>query len=754
MSIDPDRLYGLLPAIHRLRDADGGQPLRALLQVIAEQVTILEDDIAQLYENWFIETSQDWVVPYIGDLVGYRLPRDLGELGAATDDEVRRRLGIAFPRRAIANAIAERRRKGTIGLLSDLGADHAGWPTHAVESFALLARHQAVAHLRLDRSRTLDLRDGVALARLDTPFETGWARTAAFGGPRSRHTRSRWNLPDVAVFCWRLRSQSLTRAPAFCLDRSRSLYTFSILGNSAPLMSAPRPSSSGPVLDAGDLPGFIGRRQLDADTAELYGAGRSLQIFRDADMRPIGVEQIVVADLSDWAYEPPPDQVAVDPVCGRIAFAPRHAPDGGVWVTYHHGLPDDIGGGEYPRDLQPVAKRAHYRVGADGDFQRIMDAVAQWHTDRDAEAAKADAVIELLDGATYQEVLDIALAPGDRLELRAADGVRPVIRLLDWYSNRPDQMRVRGPLAAADAPSTDDDPPDGYGDADDGDTSGDDDGAPCPPAPPRFTLDGLLIAGRSLELVGALGEVRIRHCTLVPGWSLEHDCEPVHPGEPSIELDDTTARLRIEHSITGALRVNTSEVTTDPVAIDATDSIIDAGHEQRAAIAAPQDTHAHATLRLLRCTVFGATLTHAVELAENAIFAGIVRVVRRQIGCIRFSSVPPGSRTPPRHRCQPDIASAAAREHAHASGQDASADTLAAIAERRVRPRFDATRYGAPTYARLALTGPPEIARGASDESEMGAYHDLFAPQRLDNLQASLDDNTPAVMDAGIWFAT
>jgi hypothetical protein len=36
----------------------------------------------------------------------------------------------------------------------------------------------------------------------------------------------------------------------------------------------------------------------------------------------------------------------------------------------------------------------------------------------------------------------------------------------------------------------------------------------------------------------------------------------------------------------------------------------------------------------------------------------------------------------------------------------------------------------------------------------MGAYHDLFGPQRLDNLQAALDENTPAGMDAGIWFAT
>jgi len=49
-----------------MRDADQGYPLQGLLRVITEQVNLLEDDIAQLYENWFIETGQDWVVPYIG----------------------------------------------------------------------------------------------------------------------------------------------------------------------------------------------------------------------------------------------------------------------------------------------------------------------------------------------------------------------------------------------------------------------------------------------------------------------------------------------------------------------------------------------------------------------------------------------------------------------------------------------------------------------------------------------------------------
>ena len=63
MSKSSDRLFELLPMIYRQRDEEQGWPLRDLLRVIAEQVDVVETDITQLYENWFIETCQDWVVP-------------------------------------------------------------------------------------------------------------------------------------------------------------------------------------------------------------------------------------------------------------------------------------------------------------------------------------------------------------------------------------------------------------------------------------------------------------------------------------------------------------------------------------------------------------------------------------------------------------------------------------------------------------------------------------------------------------------
>jgi hypothetical protein len=71
---DPlDRLFDLLPAYIRVRDLERDQPLRALLRVMAEPLLIVEDDIARLYENWFIETCDAWAVPYVAAPVGYQI---------------------------------------------------------------------------------------------------------------------------------------------------------------------------------------------------------------------------------------------------------------------------------------------------------------------------------------------------------------------------------------------------------------------------------------------------------------------------------------------------------------------------------------------------------------------------------------------------------------------------------------------------------------------------------------------------------
>src|SRR5262249_9419964 len=130
-----ERLYALLPTIYRLRDAAQGEVLRALLEVVDDQIAAIEDDVAARYESWFIETCPEWVGPYIGDLVGVR------GLNRASP---RTRSQRAF----VANVLAYRRRKGTAAMLEQLARDVTGWPAHAVEYFLRVGTTQHLNHLR------------------------------------------------------------------------------------------------------------------------------------------------------------------------------------------------------------------------------------------------------------------------------------------------------------------------------------------------------------------------------------------------------------------------------------------------------------------------------------------------------------------------------------------------------------------------------------------------------------------------------
>ncbi|HYH84528.1 MAG TPA: hypothetical protein VEX60_03540, partial [Pyrinomonadaceae bacterium] len=481
----------------------------------------------------------------------------------------------------------------------------------------------------------------------------------------------------------------------------------------------------------------------------------------------------------------------------------------GVWVSYHYGFSAAIGGGEYERQLRPPQGRKLYRVswqrhqsqqrkrGARRAQQRrrrdyystISGALDAW-----SREDPDDAIIQIEDSESYVEPLNITLRAGQRLELRAAGGTRPHIYLLNRAVNRPDFLSING----VESRRAHDDDERAEGDYDEeregerdyekedegrdeetergergehyeqseerGGYKGDDEQGEQDAAngeasrdayeeatdeatkrPSRLVLDGLLIEGRSVRVEGSLGQLVIRHCTLVPGWSLDQHCNPQNETEASIELVETDARLTVERSITGTILVNKNVVTDDPVSIEISDSVLDSTRPSLEALSGPDATAAHALLTITRSTVFGTVSVHAVRLAENSIFyAGpaSVQVARTQTGCVRFCYVPPGSRTPRRYNCQPDLVA------------DGLSGDEKAQAEMSVRPQFNSVRYGTPTYCQLAATCPREITRGADDESEMGVLHDLFQPQREANLRTRLDEFTPAGMDAGIIFAT
>ena len=769
-----DRLYELLPVVYRRRDADQKYPLQALLRVIAEQVNIVEDDIQQLYKNWFIETAEDWVVPYIADLIGYSPISDAGPSGEVTSAEGRALNRVLIPRREVANTIAYRRRKGTLALLELLANDVAGWPARAVEFFKLLGWNQNLSHLHVDRAMTADVRRVKDLDLLGTPFDL-LARTVDVRRINSHRTTGSYNIPSVGVFVWRLKSYSITRSRPHCAeDVQPNCYTFSALGQDAPLFIKPEPETDPThIAEEMNVPVPIRRRafekrvivdgRLDHTEASTnyYGEDKSLAIWAEGwagfdPKQPVPAEAIIPADLSDWRYEPPLKHIAVDPVLGRFAFPldQDQLPKRGVRVMYHYGFSADIGGGEYTRPISNPSARdvqkadsqdptktisqkvepTFYRVGKDQSLRHLRDALGQWR-----EEKPLDAVIEIIDSGIYVEPINIHLHVGQTLQLRAANGARPVIRMLDWQMDLPDALTV----------------------------------TMCRET--RFTLDGLLLTGRGMHVHGPKREkpgdprepicgarIVIRHCTLVPGWGLECDCEPSHPAEPSLELYNVRATVQIEHSILGSIQIHEDEVKDEPIRICIADSILDAAAPEKEAIGAPGYAVAHAVLTIERCTVFGIVDVHAVELAENCIFNDCLNVARRQLGCMRFCYVPFGCRTPRRYHCQPDLVAQAIEEklraEADARGELAPEQAVLDAAKDRerlrVKPQFDSERYGAPTYCQIADACAEEIKRGADDESEMGVFHDLFQPQREANLLGRLEEFTPAGMDVEIIHAT
>ena len=100
-------------------------PLRELLNRIGAQVAVVRRSIDRLWADQSIETCDDWVIPYIGDLLGTDL---VGNLDARAQ------------RLDVAKTIHYRRRKGTLEVLEELARDVTGWTAHVVEGFRRLAR--------------------------------------------------------------------------------------------------------------------------------------------------------------------------------------------------------------------------------------------------------------------------------------------------------------------------------------------------------------------------------------------------------------------------------------------------------------------------------------------------------------------------------------------------------------------------------------------------------------------------------------
>lgn len=703
-----DRLYQLLPAIYRIRDAEQGESLRVLLGIISGELGEVEADISGLYENWFIETGDEWVVPYIGDLLGVRGLNTLQN--------------TAFSQRAyVANTLFYRRRKGTAYVLENLARDVTGWPAQVVEFFELLQTTQYLNHRRMFNT-TPDLRDANRLNLLDTPFDS-LPHTADVRHIYNR--RGKPNIPNIGVFLWRLQNYPLLNVTARQADTPNAHgYHFSPLGNPAPHFNAPAGAGSpeeqlvpAPIrfldfhLDLKAYQQKYGSAANPPENSRYYGPQRSLQIIKDGTL--VTPKDVMCKNLISWA-RPPTGKVAVDVSRGRITFASGEEPLENLIVSYNYGFSADIGGGPYDRRERiaeiklPVQE---FPVGAGKTYATLADALSDWSV-----AGMPPAVIRIYDSDTYDADLTINLPADGSLVIDCENAERPTL------INALPLMVTSAALTAEETAA--------------------------------FTLSGLVIEG-NLEISGKLN-LTIADCTLVPGISLDEDGYPEHPDQASLVVSDTDVvdtAISISRSLLGPLElpqecrglIIRDSIVNAPIAEDADEPV-------RAAIAAnAEGTEPGPVTTLERVTVFGEMHVKQIDLASETIFVHPVLADRRQEGCVRFSYVPEDSKTPRRYRCQPDLAVAEReKELDPAPLLTAEYDKIVM----HIRPQFTSLRYGEAAYAQLSTACADELKTGAENGSEMGAFCMLQQPQRVANLRIALDEYLRFGLEAGIFFVT
>jgi len=738
------RLFDLLPQIYRVRDAQpagGPGPLEALLDVVDTQVEVVSADIARLRDNFFIETCDEWVIPYIGDLVGTNLVAPV-VLRARTD---------------VAKTIHYRRRKGTVPMLEELARDVTGWSAKAVEFFQILGWTQNSNHVRLDHGGWFDVHDDTVCNAVGTAFD----RAAHTVDVRMPAQAQGWhNIRNIGFFLWRLQAYSLVATDPRPEPGQPHRFHFSSLGQPEPLFIQPEVQGlSEQATDENDVRGPISPRWLrpvslaidhfdppnadgsvavyltvaDARIAQRFAPGLWLGLIDPADatktvaavlseVRDQGRTLITRPDaaltsqtllrgfpnLQTYYGQPRgftvyADGVAITPLAPPPARRRVLTGDLCAWQDAARGtLVIDVRLGRFafaPGEAPPGRITVDYNYGFSGDigagpYDRLLTdpptiavskagavTTLQAALNTWAVAPPARAIIEFQDSATYIEALTpLAVPAGQTLQLtiRAADDERPTLLLGgDW--------EVTG--AAPDS---------------------------------ALALDGLLISGGGIDLQGTLGGLHLHNCTLDPGGGLASDGVTLRPQQRSLAVSaaNTTLTVVIDRCIVGGLRVpNTVEE------LRISDSIVDVqGGEAISGLGGAGDFAARTVLRSV--SILGRCWLQELTLGTEVIFADAVAVHRKQRGCVRFSYIVPGSDTPRTYECLPP--------------PDATAAELA-----RLVPSFTSTRYGDPGYVQLERFCPYEIATGASDGSEIGAFCSLKNPLRVQNLRLRLDEYLP-----------
>ncbi|MFJ8579375.1 hypothetical protein [Micromonospora sp. NPDC093277] len=726
-----DRLLDLLPGHVVARDVEAGGLLRTLLEAVGGELAILEQDIDDLYASWFIETCPEWVVPYLGDLVGVTdLPPDLSGVG-----------GAGLSRRAfVANTLAYRRRKGTLAVIEQVARDVTGWPARAVEYYRLLAASSHVNHVRLDRAATASIRTptaaGGSLELVPTAVARGaldpLAHTADVRG--IARLRGRYGIGNVGVFLFpdQVYESGWSPARARGADASDG-WSVHPLRLDGPLYAVPETEETIEHLASeADLPVPLRPRRLLAMLAAARAAdadpGSLPVVVRVDDGDPLGPQRMRVYGLEGLATDPAspdpddPDplpgwQVVVDTLTGRVypyrsgvADIPQR-----LDVRFGYGATADVGAGTYDRAAvhadvlaadvyvgdpgrggPGVTAQVAVTAGPPGTVPSPLATALS-----DAEAAWAGAsspaggtyVIAIGDSGSYHGDVEVHVPEGTRLVVVAASWAPRFLADGEVLPPPPGVYTPEGlrPQLVGTVTVT-------------GEGGG------------SLVLDGLVVEGDVVVGPGALGSLALSQCTV-------SGTVGVGTGAPA----NAGIAVQIVRSVVGGVAFGPAAAT-----LVVADSVVDAAVLGRLGDGGGVDPGADAirgtglALTVDASTVRGVVTVRTLE-ATNSILDGPVDVEHRQAGCARYSFLPAGARAPRRYRCVP------------APGGDAS-----------VRPVYRSIDPGSPHYLALAAGCPVAVGEGGEGGAEMGVHHHLRRPVRVRAAVRLLAPYLPVGLEIGV----
>ncbi|HXV94055.1 MAG TPA: hypothetical protein VD813_12195 [Pseudonocardia sp.] len=754
-------LFDRLPAVHRERDADpanAGQ-LAAFVGLMDEVLAALDADIDTLYHDLFIETCRDWMIPYIGDLLG-----------------VSHLKGDPWTLRAdVARTVAQRRRRGTLAVMESLAFTLTGWAAHAVELRERMLWTQHLNHQRPDRGGvppqslprhiadpvrhgTVTLRDPGVLSFLGTPFDP-FARTADVRPTEGVHPRP--NLPNLALFLWRLRDfqppvgqpvhvatvaqaapgpDDAPFAARWLLDplgRPMQLFnTFRFDPDADPPELSVPDRTPGPMPPARLLDGPPTGNAAEYVAVDIYAGGRPADPGAGAVGLVLHLPETVFA-ASAWttrganlcAWEAglvPPlrrREIAVDPRRGRVVLGIEDDASEGqalrrrLRISATYGFPGPSGAHPVARAATPALwlDRAPERVPATAhpggaSLRLALTGLASPGPPRIVEIT--DSMTHRLDLAAIADIGDEGGQPALTLArpvwIRARSDQRPVIELRQPLRLRP--LAVIG--AEAEVRALD-----------------------VRIEGVLMTLAGAPVAGRAIIEQAAVNSLTLDGVTLDPAGHVALDGTPGgtrQPTQTAFRLDrsfgftdpEEAAAFEPEPDIVLMRCVAGPIAMADTFALSLTDSLVDGGAgvgdaAPGFALSADADEEAAYGPRL---TFAGATMLgrSRVTAADGAggVFVHDLQARDHQSGCLHESWFGGAdNRLPPHHACL--------------FGTEAS---LA----------FAATVFGRPGYGQLARgRTDPRVLEGGPGTDEMGAYGYLLNTHRWKNLSIRLREFTP-----------